>query len=216
MLKQPQIDVFLREQQLFECKICKGSFSTKADFMCHANRHMIYQQCTECDAYFPNPQSLAKHMSVHAREFECCKCGAIFKDPQKLTVHNDVCQLIVHKCNLCDAHFRLSDLLLTHTQKQHTYKCTACPAQFENEGDLQLHVVAHVKEPVAATKRKLTIKPTCEHCNMEFASSYGLKRHNETCGTVTIKMVKCHECDKVFETHFERRQHMLVVHAQSK
>lgn len=148
-------------QNLFECKICEKTFSTRSvlwqhNRLTHQNDKGLHgikrsrnsgkmQKCSFCDEIFNTLSELHEHNDAyHANEFhECRLCGSSYK---RIWVHmRSHAKKKPFTCEYCDRQFKYRLSLVKHLSV-HTgvkpYKCGSCKEKFVNSTDHQRHQCA--------------------------------------------------------------------------
>ncbi|KAL3276520.1 hypothetical protein HHI36_011897 [Cryptolaemus montrouzieri] len=192
------------------CPICLKKFSA-LELKKHAAKHKALRR------YFSISNNIK--MSSSTRFYSC---PSVFSKKDRL-----------HKCLYCDQKL-LSDQFLAHL-KQHkvkTFKCEECNRVFRKINHLNGHrVKAHIKEfpfKCEHCKKGFMIKKNyechlllhskeelphqCSHCLKRFSNPVHLRRHllkHTEVGNYSskYKVLKCHQCLKIFENFEEMNLH---------
>ena len=166
------LDVSVNEEvkETFECNICGGHYSTKANLKRHLKKHEDPAfECKKCTQYFPSAAELTTHQEAkHTQKNELCiTCGKAFAKKAHLHDH----QRSVHEQN-----YSLEARLAC--------PYTSCTRKFLTKEKFQDHVNGHTG-----------VKPfSCTVCSKDFHSRYYKSKHEKVCTGETS--TTCETCGK--------------------
>ena len=110
----------LKENNQFQCSICKKFCSNNFNFKRHNQRHHSTEakadenitliNCEQCSKKFPNFESLMNHVKKHKRK------------------------TVTHKCEECDKHIKVC-----HTKML----CKMCKNSFPTSKEMKKHILSH-------------------------------------------------------------------------
>lgn len=199
-------------------------------------------RCFYCYDVFRDPRELKSHQIEHNVEDEIQKAMENYWEPEVYidvsTISCKICpetvtelyQLVDHliikhkvdfnkdiglgmyafilddfsvRCAACDQKFSTFGHLLVHTNKVHKgwseVLCDICGQHFRSAKNLRQHKRNdHATKPV-----------TCTHCGLRIISKNKLRTHMQNFHN---HRYKCYACSDLFETHYRRSQHMMLVH----
>ena len=168
------LDVSVNEEvkETFECDICGGHYSTKANLKRHLKKHEDPAfECKKCTQYFPSAAELTTHQEAkHSQKNELCiTCGKAFAKKAHLPDH----QRSVHEQNY-------------NLEARLACPYTSCTRKFLTKEKFQDHVNGHTG-----------VKPfSCTVCSKDFHSRYYKSKHEKVCTGETSTM--CETCGKSF------------------
>ena len=131
------------------------------------------------------------------KKFKCTECDRAFE--WKLHYERHILGHRTEKpfqCNHCDEKFKKIGELNKHVIEDHLI-CEKCHKQFENEAEIQEHMLTH--------KKKVHI---CPHCSKEFNIIEKFRRH--VTKHTGEKPHMCHECGKNFRSYSNMYRHMRI------
>lgn len=199
-------------------------------------------RCFYCYDVFQEPKDLKAHQIIHTSDDDklkamknyweptvyvdvsnlaCKLCPAIITDFYKLIdhlieVHNmhfnkdiGICMNpfrlnhISVQCVQCDRECRTFGHLLVHTNKEHKgctqVLCEFCGQHFKSNTHLRDHM-----NKIHSNRSVL-----CPLCGEEIHSANRMRTHMQN---VHNKRYKCGACPELFDTHYKRSRHMMLVH----
>lgn len=157
----------------YTCNICNKSFSKKQNMNEHLEKHwkndknVILPQlftCPICIEDFPTYRMLKYHMiEIHEINnqdplltkqkpwYECTECHEKFKHQMSLKAHKERIHEgridPIYQCDVCNATYRVKQLLVNHIKSKHNgerrYKCAQCEKGFNDTKSLYNHVLLH-------------------------------------------------------------------------
>jgi KRAB domain-containing zinc finger protein len=176
------------------CEICNKGFAYKSDLDRHSVTHEDIKPyiCDGCGASYKQLKSLKEHLGnkhgdkryinfrARVKRFICVKCPMTFSCESKLEAHQVV-----------------------HTDDK-PFTCNKCGRQYKYMHSLTEHLQTHATD----NPKK------CQYCGLMFESRNRLKIHwAETAGdgihNINIKSHPCNICDKVFDSRYGLKRHML-------
>ena len=167
------------------------------------------------------------------RMFKCAECGKELSSERNLILHEKTHLGETFNCTQCDKRYSLRQNLQAHVSAVHEgkmLKCTLCASEFETKKGLEYHLKWHKGEfkfkceicdreflqkstGVQHMNSHYGIKPfECGLCGKKYADNYSLKRHLGECGQDIPKTDKCPQCDKLFKSKKNVRDHIKRVH----
>lgn len=216
----------------YTCNICNKSFSKKQNMNEHLEKHwkndknVILPQlftCPICIEDFPTYRMLKYHMiEVHEINnqdplltkqkpwYECTECHEKFKHQMSLKAHKERIHEgridPIYQCDICNATYRVKQLLVNHIKSKHNgerrYKCAQCEKGFNDTKSLYNHVLLH-------TGKKPFI---CEYCNMSFRRKDSRDHHRRK--HTGEQPYQCPDCGESFSTYNNRSKHRKREHGE--
>uniref|UniRef100_A0AAG5D5D3 Protein krueppel n=1 Tax=Anopheles atroparvus TaxID=41427 RepID=A0AAG5D5D3_ANOAO len=155
----------------WECPVCGQGFTHVKLLRKHKRKmHPKIFCCRYCQRTFPYRSMLEKHMTVHTLEkrFRCEHCGAMFSQRSNLNKHVQI------------KHYQIIRLVETTEDdgemvsenvdgRTVPYHCMRCNKSFFRQMTWLAHLDTHQTDNDQ--------QPTCEKCNMTFASRLSLQTH---------------------------------------
>ncbi|XP_065081047.1 zinc finger protein 595-like [Ochlerotatus camptorhynchus] len=228
---------------VFRCKFCELEFPARSQLFRHCHqKHNVRigndkkqskqrkeecakdsttqeKICTQCNVKADTLEGFVAHLEKSHAETFCDICYKVFQDPSFLLLHRRV-----HfagnpfACDLCPKVFKSLQHVGEH-RRGHTgdkpYKCSQCPMGFVRIGDLNKH-----------KKLRHTAAPSylCSQCPERFHSSSLFHRHKQKHQRATemgvqdarLTVFACELCDELFENGNDRKEHVLVSHAEGR
>ncbi|XP_022834984.1 zinc finger protein 883-like [Spodoptera litura] len=174
-----------KDEDGFECNVCKSTLSTKVTFKEHVQRHYRRLECMVCQKRYNHMSSALQHYTEqHAGDtntlFSCNKCEFTASTRRAYRYHLDK-----HKkkpsCSICGNQFVNSNGLKVHMYTIQdnrfplltlglspvSFICDECGAKFLTKSSLQVHI----------NWEHLKIGHKCTQCTKVFKNSYTLDRH---------------------------------------
>lgn len=216
----------------YTCNICNKSFSKKQNMNEHLEKHwkndknVILPQlftCPICIEDFPTYRMLKYHMiEIHEINnqdplltkqkpwYECTECHEKFKHQMSLKAHKERIHEgridPIYQCDVCNATYRVKQLLVNHIKSKHNgerrYKCAQCEKGFNDTKSLYNHVLLH-------TGKKPFI---CEYCNMSFRRKDSRDHHRRK--HTGEQPYQCPDCGESFSTYNNRSKHRKREHGE--
>ncbi|XP_063371433.1 zinc finger protein 83-like [Cydia amplana] len=163
-------------------------------------------KCVNCDHEFHNFKTLVHHMNIHIPNFVCNTCGSGYVNQRSLQNHVRQHANGEHKCETCQRVFNNDLKLKEHEKSVHLgfnkrNKCDYCDERFNGTIAKNIHMVNVHGKPA--------IEIRCPACEKAFKSHKYLAIHKRTFHMME-KRHKCSECDKMFFSTPEVKNHMLT------
>ncbi|XP_012063687.1 PREDICTED: zinc finger protein with KRAB and SCAN domains 8-like [Atta cephalotes] len=186
----------------------KGSSMTQGVAMVQnqANTNIINYKCGKCSKIFICELHLHKHEKIHKEEsYQCEFCGKVFAELSNVYRHKREIHFNVHKnCDDCKKGFDNEQDLNNHLVAKHSdierpYKCDTCSATFKRLNTLKQHINIHASE-------KLYV---CKICDKAFTFKTNLTTHMYLHSDK--KPHECSICNKGF-----MRKNKLLIHMQKE
>ncbi|XP_023012873.2 uncharacterized protein isoform X1 [Leptinotarsa decemlineata] len=193
-------------KKIFNCKVCKKSFSHS----CYLKRHEIVHtvekpfQCKICFKFFTRKDSLTSHDKIHTGEkpFQCKICSKSFIQRSNWKSHEKI-----HsgekpfQCKICSKSYIRKILLKLH-EKVHTaekaFQCKVCSKCFPHNESLKLHEKIHTSEK----------QFQCKICSKSFLRKFYLKTHEKIHSGE--KSFQCKICSKSFSQRSNLKVHETI------
>ncbi|XP_057695934.1 zinc finger protein 431-like isoform X2 [Corythoichthys intestinalis] len=177
------------QKKVFECDVCKKSFSRQLYLQRHLDTHKEPLSCHQCPMTFRNNVTLERHLRRHEKKtlqsFACLHCNKIYKSKRVLRSHeaihdngtqplsnDEVSRRKACTCDTCGASFTQPQSLKRHI-RLHTgerpYPCDVCGKTFIVQDKLKAHMLLH-----GATKSFM-----CDLCGKTFLYNWQLKKHQQ-------------------------------------
>ncbi|XP_014679302.1 PREDICTED: zinc finger protein 585B-like [Priapulus caudatus] len=175
--------------KIFECKICKKSFTRKTSLSRHMALHEGRFQCQICDRKFSRRDILDDHVCINlgkSQQAKCDICGRIFNNMMELYRHLQT-HLSSHHCSKCQRKFSTVKELESHacSYSECQYFCKLCYKAFNTQKLLDRHSNKHKGRFI------------CNLCNKTYTSKSSLENHS--CAvTPRDKVFGCDICEKKF------------------
>ncbi|OAD53937.1 hypothetical protein WN48_08613 [Eufriesea mexicana] len=216
----------------YTCNICNKSFSKKQNMNEHLEKHWKNDKsvtlpqlftCPICVEDFPTYRMLKYHMvEVHEINnqdpiltkqkpwYECGECHEKFKHQMSLKAHKERVHEgrvdPIYQCDICNATYRVKQLLVNHIKSKHNgerrYKCAQCEKGFNDTKSLYNHVLLHTgKKPFV-----------CEYCNMSFRRKDSRDHHRRK--HTGEQPYQCPDCGESFSTYNNRSKHRKREHGE--
>ncbi|XP_076637841.1 uncharacterized protein LOC143349996 [Colletes latitarsis] len=216
----------------YVCNVCNKSFSKKQNMNEHLEKHWKNDKnvtlpqlftCPICLEDFPTYRMLKYHMiEVHEISnqdpiltkqkpwYECVECHEKFKHQMSLKAHKERVHEgridPLYQCDVCNATYRVKQLLVNHIKSKHNgerrYKCAQCEKGFNDTKSLYNHVLLHTgKKPFV-----------CEYCNMSFRRKDSRDHHRRK--HTGEQPYQCPDCGESFSTYNYRSKHRKREHGE--
>ncbi|CAH1642758.1 unnamed protein product [Spodoptera littoralis] len=201
-----------KDEDGFECNVCKSTLSTKVTFKEHVQRHYRRLECMVCQKRYNHMSSALQHYTEqHSGDantlFSCNKCEFTASTRRAYRYHLDK-----HKekpsCSICGNQFVNSNglkvhMYTVHQQSSRQYKCEECNKQYRARSGLE----AHQKSAHATTD----FKAFCVECKTYFKNRASLVHHMHTHSKhvgESDKRFICDECGAKFLTKSSLQVHI--------
>ncbi|KAI4471512.1 zinc finger and scan domain-containing [Holotrichia oblita] len=204
-----------KETNTYNCKICGKKFATKTDILEHRLTHEGEFTCEVCNEVQTSAFDYSAHLKGHRTDgkYPCPVCdfatsfkGAIVKhirEPHlKTRARNKmILDADTVPCIVCKRKYSTANDLLLHQRIFHMVtftdaagknQCYICRRIFSGRGALWNHMRTHQEN---VTKEKNFV---CEVCDKRFNKKYHLECHMVT--HTKAKPYKCDGCEKRFGT----------------
>lgn len=209
----------------YTCNVCNKTFSKKQNMNEHLEKHWIHDKnvslpqlftCPICTEDFPTYRMLKNHMiEVHEISnqdpiltsqkpwYECGECHEKFKHQMSLKAHKEKVHEgrvnPIFQCDMCNATYRVKQLLINHITSKHNgekrYKCAQCEKGFNDTKSMYNHILLHTgKKPFV-----------CEYCNMSFRRKDSRDHHRRK--HTGEQPYQCPDCGESFSTYNNRSKH---------
>ncbi|CAK9822088.1 Zinc finger protein 700 [Anthophora retusa] len=216
----------------YTCNVCNKSFSKKQNMNEHLEKHWKNDKsvtlpqlftCPICLEDFPTYRMLKYHMiEIHEINnqdpiltkqkpwYECAECHEKFKHQMSLKAHKERAHEgrvdPIYQCDICNATYRVKQLLVNHIKSKHNgerrYKCAQCEKGFNDTKSLYNHVLLHTgKKPFV-----------CEYCNMSFRRKDSRDHHRRK--HTGEQPYQCPDCGESFSTYNNRSKHRKREHGE--
>ena len=216
----------------YTCNVCNKSFSKKQNMNEHLEKHWKNDKnvtlpqlftCPICLEDFPTYRMLKYHMiEVHEINnqdpiltkqkpwYECTECHEKFKHQMSLKAHKERVHEgkvnPIYHCDICNATYRVKQLLVNHIKSKHNgerrYKCAQCEKGFNDTKSLYNHVLLHTgKKPFV-----------CEYCNTSFRRKDSRDHHRRK--HTGEQPYQCPDCGESFSTYNNRSKHRKREHGE--
>ncbi|XP_029724979.1 zinc finger protein 665 [Aedes albopictus] len=196
--------------------------------------------CCGCEAAFDSELQLRKHsirrhrprsvMDVPRGRAQCNVCYTLFSNEFKVKIHkmgkNNVQPL--KKCAFCGCNFFSEKGLLNHEKQFHKdklHKCCKCSFSCYEKDELLAHSTCHYASPNTKKNRKAH---QCKLCMSQFVTLQEKQLHErlpykiprkqrpEKDEEVTVTVLRCCGCAKVFSTMSELTTHQEQAHLPNR
>lgn len=171
-------------------------------------------RCGNCDALFKNITSLRQHsVQIHSTcaTYKCAECGKVVSTYKSFIGHaRKHRKSLRYCCEYCNKQFAY---IKKHINSTHgdicLSTCDYCGAVFEDEEQLQDHLILYAKGKGHKKTRKKSREDDlkCQDCNKVFKSHSNLQQHRLV-HTERSREFSCHVCGKMFFTKGTLCTHM--------
>lgn len=208
----------------FECKECKKSFSDKKKLQEHFRSTHQNFKCQNCKRGFASEYLLERHMSKHhelksTQQLMCTLCGKIYANHISLNAHMDAihnqCRF---QCEICEKSYSFKSALYKHRQLAHftgkTQSCPQCPYMAATKREIQLHL-----KNQHDLNKNIVSDFYCPACNRYFSNGSTLKRHLHSVhdqDALFRKDNKCVICFEPLSNNYVSEKHFAQVHLNGK
>ena len=225
--------IHLKVNNGFKCYFCEKNLSSKPNLNHHIkNFHLDENEfkCEKCDKCFTEKYRLKRHVTLLHEPYseklmtKCDICNMTVKKNSLWThmenhgeksrsannvenskvlinepVRNDVKML--NQCKICH---KVVTHLRIHIKTQHE-QCKKCSSSFTKVDELKKH------------QKYCKINLQCKYCKKKFNCARSLKGHIKIFHEEDkMKIFKCDDCDKTFNSHHNLCRHHLTVHQKIK
>ncbi|XP_065084365.1 zinc finger protein 345-like [Ochlerotatus camptorhynchus] len=200
----------------------------------HTNHQKVL--CCGCDAAFETERQLRKHSfskhrprgdtDISEGKVHCHVCYALFSNEYKLDIHRAGKHNVppLKKCKFCGCNFFSSNGLLQHKRTFHEdrmYKCCGCRFSCFEKEELLCHSVNHRSESIENYEDR---PYQCVICLSRFQTLQERRTHErfpyrmlsarqeEKDEEVTVTVLRCCGCAKVFSLMSELNSHQEEIH----
>ncbi|XP_060856206.1 zinc finger protein 615-like isoform X2 [Metopolophium dirhodum] len=204
------------EFKMFECDLCRISFSSVKQFKNHLEeKHskihptstidskQVRFACDVCGNMYKNKASAMNHLLTHTakKTVRCTHCDFTCYTKQQLGVH----QTKHDKrfvCDICHKRFAQKSQLDVHVNAVHynqrPFSCVLCNKTFKTKGSHDAHMIVHTD----------TRNYQCPHCDKKCRKRYDLTLHIRT--HTGEKPFKCSVCGRGFVQMCDTRKHEML------
>ena len=197
-----------------ECS-CNKLFKSRKYLRRHLTRGNVFT-CKFCKATFSTKQERSEHYrTVHQNYQYPCKqenCGELFKSKVDLFDHTSQEHKYMIKkwwtCGICEEKFAPKPALEKHYKQEHAGKrelCNECSMQFYEKESLESHLNLIHKN----------VRLKCPDCEYQTSSSRYLKRHKKIKHSENLtkaEKFQCPDCDKIFCERKTLKHHRMSKH----
>lgn len=169
----------------FKCTACFKGFLDEEAFNSHSIRHTEEcgeYECDICKTHFKHHHALRKHITAHhTQRFSCNSCPYVTTHRQTARLHERWHKGTKYQCPHCLDEFVKFTTYMGHIRIKHPsdFVCTLCGYSFISEKGIELHKkLKHRLDNVPVP----TDGPSCEQCNVKFATPEAYKRHLRVSG----------------------------------
>ncbi|XP_049546449.1 zinc finger protein 286A-like [Anopheles darlingi] len=193
---------------------CGEQYTTRRNLL----DHVILQNnpnaftCDQCLQSYLSTTAYRAHLSTHRKPdgkiYSCEFCGKQFPKRLLLMIHRK--NHAAHKCDQCDASFKLRRDLREHKlehqdenidETKDQFVCKVCSKSHANRDAARRHY-ANIHGPA---------RYMCESCPESFKSHFTYSYHKRTKHSVTnIKPVQCTICERLLKSAASLRKHMFL------
>ncbi|XP_039762956.1 zinc finger protein 354B-like isoform X3 [Pararge aegeria] len=166
----------------YKCNICYRGSWHPVPYNRHMEKHTVKYgllECAICGFHKKIRSKLISHIQVnHQYRFSCQSCSYVTTSIWQAKGHEQWHGGKVFKCQNCDLEFAKKSSYLSHLRTKHpsaSHICTLCGYSYVSAIGLKSHTtIQHRFEK----PRKLD-GPTCEECDIRFASVTAYERHKK-------------------------------------
>lgn len=219
-----------KNEQLFECIICRKTFRTKDSLRLHIKRSFcgtnilsdddidvkFVLSCDFCDFTCALEANMRYHVEkMHANEdLSHCSCGS-----ETITCHDLVEDFHLYKCNASRSCSNLRNLI-GGPQRKHTDGLTAAQRKKIRQREIVTCEYCDEKIKRASLNRHINnlhkgVKYICEHCQKSYTLLQNLKHHIIKHHMGQKFEFPCQYCDKKFNTWSTRHYHQIRNHTKN-
>ncbi|KAJ6640192.1 Zinc finger protein, partial [Pseudolycoriella hygida] len=204
-----------KAKQLFNCPLCKSSFSTKKSYNIHKKSHSNdgTYNCATCQQSFDDIDKLSTHMRRHdgkadeSEKYQCNICQTRFNDLNDLKSHVGLHFDLEtrYKCSICENSFFNIDHQLKHTKIVHgdalnvTFNCYICGGLLHSIDEFVEHDLQHKNESLK-----------CSECSETFSSLASLNLHKKSHSIPRTQSYVCQKCNLRFSRSEDLHNHVRV------
>ena len=158
--------------------------------------------CGECGKYFDNFDECNEHIKSHCNR--CYKCEYECEDKQQMKKH-ERSEHDLLKCK--QTHEGKCKPMNNQLNKQESFTCEECTAEFQNSEGLRKHILTH-KKTSPSQSGSTNIK--CDQCSHISEDVSSLVKHIRT----NHKAEHCQFCEHVAENKETLQNHMMEKHGE--
>ncbi|XP_034838867.1 PR domain zinc finger protein 5-like isoform X2 [Maniola hyperantus] len=164
----------------YRCEMCFKGFFQLVTYNQHMDRHSDkfgQYECAICGGRFKTRNPLAKHLVYHREKFRCKLCPYSTSTISLARHHERWHSGKTFKCQLCEAEFGKITSYFSHKRIKHPSDsvCALCGFSFISPAGVKAHI--HLKHPFDDINN--LSGPSCEECNIRFASETAYQQHME-------------------------------------
>ncbi|XP_047518362.1 zinc finger protein 26-like isoform X8 [Pieris napi] len=191
-----------------QCVICSSQFLSHGGVVSHMmkkHRHFLKLHCDTCQTRFSNSNDVCIHLKGDIEDtVSCMDCNKSFSE-EILQEHMKCVHNKRYRCSACGEFFRTHYQRSLHMASVHKrrdlIKCLQCPQSFIFQSILRRHVKQrHLKEK----------NVICHICGFKTYGQHELKAH--LVKHANTKDYKCLNCEKMFKSKKNMRQHCIKSH----
>lgn len=174
-------------------------------------------KCSDCEQFFSTTEDVRHHLIVAHGSFNTSNSNSKPKDAKPMKTEG---RRVNVRCNVCNQLFRSNTSVKEHFGRKHPdfelnvdYKCKECSEFFKTTELVRKHSKL-VHEGKEDKRTSIYGKCMCNLCQQLFKNFYTLKAHfqNKHRDVEVKAKYKCRDCEEVFETTDEIRQHWILSH----
>ena len=193
--------------KLFQCNICKRSFSKSVRAKKHIRTHLGVRpfKCTICGKSFNQAQNLRNHVKRHGpQEVQQTQVNtdetttAEREVPSAQNPPNDLTTIELEE--VPEETAKLIQVEIEEADRP--YKCGTCPMQFSTYMHLEKHVTQH---------KSTKLSFCCNVCNKQHASQESLEKHLQW-HKDQKHYYPCDKCSQIFYHTQGLNEHMVKIH----
>ncbi|CAB3257552.1 unnamed protein product [Arctia plantaginis] len=184
-----------KNEVLYSCKNCEGTYKTKRDILKHIReQHYTRCKCEQCGKPFKYERQLESHVkSVHGKTYVCQHCNRKYDNKYRLTAHEKThTNQEMYQCDICQKVLRYKTTIrkhILHHNGENKMLCDFCGKSFAQKSNLESHIKSvHLK-----------MRPfSCPICNKTYTAKKHVKNHMKIAHSGNPKPHQCDLCTKSF------------------
>lgn len=221
-LKLNASKLFFKPVQLknqYKCSYCKKEYNLISYWKKHlALSKECRRHCKRGLPEFLSIQAKEKFLKTESLHFECHICNKTYSTAYNRKVH----LLNIHKisedsstqCKICGKNYSNKANLnrhysVIHTKGNKSITCNDCGRTFKHVYSFQEHIRLNTSHHTIPINKCNIMKHSCKICEMEFADSITLKKHEKT---HMVTMYECKDCSQLFKSNIILSKHILENH----